>query len=262
VNPSPSPATSPSVPAVPGSFPDIELLRLTIAGTTIDVDMNVIVLVLLVAVGFALMLVALRRSRQDRVICVNVDIPLGGIGRVTVKSDRDVACIAQQAWIEIVTRKAGLPIDEENDVVDEILSSWYELFRELRVLAKSVPAGSLRTRNARDAVDLLVRALNDGLRPALTRWQARFRAWYAEERKHRPKEEPQLVQRDFPGYAEMIGDIKTVNGQLRQFADALRIIAHDTPGRELKAAPSERDNQPRLRWLRRPSRHKGSGATP
>jgi hypothetical protein len=206
-------------------LPDVTVFKLTLAGATIGIDMSPILLGLLVILAVAIIAVVLRRTNQDRVIAVTVDIPLGGIGRLTFNSDREVARLAHQAWLELMTRKAGLPLDEENDVIEEVLNSWYELFRELRTIAKAVPPPNLRTKNARTLVSTLVRALNDGLRPPLTKWQARFRSWYAEGRKDHPGQDPQTIQRGYPHYDDLMADLRRVNGDLRAFADALHLIA-------------------------------------
>jgi hypothetical protein len=53
-----------------------------------------------------------------------------GIGnhRVKIKpSDQDLQ-IAYQLWVELNTRKIGLKIDKENDVITELYNSWYEFF--------------------------------------------------------------------------------------------------------------------------------------
>ena len=203
------------------------LFELTIAGASVSLNVHPVVgallLIGLVAVGF----VVWRRSDRDRIVAITVDIPLGGIGRLTVNSDREVARLAQQAWIEIMTRKAGVAIDEDNDVVVEVLNSWYELFRQLRQIAKEVPPPSIRTKHARELVKTLVEALNKGMRPVLTRWQARYRAWLAAEQAKPASsgKAPQEIQRQYPEYEAMMADIKRVNGQLRSFADALYQLA-------------------------------------
>ena len=205
----------------------IRLFQLTVAGASVSVDVHPIVALLLLGILLAVLLVWWRRSDRDRVVAITVDIPLGGIGRLTVNSDREVARLAQQAWLEIMTRKAGVPIDEDNDVIVEVLDSWYELFRQLRQIAKEVPPPSIRTKHARELVRTLVDALNRGMRPVLTKWQARYRAWLAAE-EAKPSSSgkpPQDLQRRYPEYDAMMTDIKRVNGQLRQFADALYQLA-------------------------------------
>ena len=40
--------------------------------------------------------------------------------------DDEVARIAHQAWAELVTRKAGIQVDDD-DVIVEVYDSWYRL---------------------------------------------------------------------------------------------------------------------------------------
>ena len=195
-------------------------------GVSFQLTIDPVALVLLV-VAIVVVAVFVFRSFRDRTIEVTVDIPLGGLGRLTFNTDREVARLAHQAWIEIVTRKAGLPFDDEHDVIEEVFNSWYELFRQLRELSKDVPPPSLRTKHARALIKTLVDAMNLGLRPVLTRWQARYRAWLAAERKALSGEweEPQVTQRRYPHYEEMLADIRKVSGELQAFAVALDRIA-------------------------------------
>ncbi len=78
---------------------------------------------------------------------------------------------------------------------------------------------------AKDLVDVLVKALNEGLRPHLTRWQARFRSWEAAEAES-SSDSPQELQRRYPEYDQLLEDLLQVNRRLVEFADALDIIVH------------------------------------
>lgn len=134
--------------------------------------------------------------------------------------------ITHQAWIELVTRKAALPFDSDYDVITDVYDSWYVLFGELRELAKSVPAERIRDHGStKELVDALVKALNDGLRPHLTKWQARFRAW---ERlaADSTTASPQHLQRQYPEYDELLRDLLIVNQQLMGLARALDTIVY------------------------------------
>ncbi|MEN6463540.1 MAG: hypothetical protein ABFC94_19520, partial [Syntrophomonas sp.] len=64
-----------------------------------------------------------------------------GIGnqKVVIKPNIEVKQIAYKLWVELSTRKIGLPIDFEHDVIDEIYDSWYEFFKLTRELIKSIP---------------------------------------------------------------------------------------------------------------------------
>jgi hypothetical protein len=170
---------------------------------------------------------AARRLLGHRWQIVEVDISLASIGKFRIRRTNEVVRIAHQAWTELVTRKAALPYDEKHDVIKEVYNSWYELFKELRVLTKSVPAEQLRYGGpAKELVDVLVRALNDGLRPHLTRWQARFRNWEAATPKNTSGISPQELQRKFPEYDQLMEDLLEVNKRLVGFAEALDTIVH------------------------------------
>tara|TARA_Y100000310_G_C20684535_1_gene818117 strand:- start:3003 stop:3389 length:387 start_codon:yes stop_codon:yes gene_type:complete len=108
-----------------------------------------------------------------------LNITLGGIGSVKIKPSHEVAQIAHKAWSELITRKAGLQFEPENDVVVEVYNSWYQLFSEMRSLIKEIPASHLKRSETKKLVNLLVDSLNKGMRPHLTKWQAKFRRWYA-----------------------------------------------------------------------------------
>ena len=186
------------------------------------------VALVLVAVAVVVVIWLARRTSWwpfDPTVRVQVTISLGGLGTLTVRRDREVARLAHQAWVEIVTRKAGQRLDLDHDVIEEVLNSWYELFRELRNVAKSVPGESLRDEDALEMVDILQRALNQGLRPPLTKWQARYRTWWAGARRGHPDDEPQALQLTYPRYAELAAELVSVNDDMVGFAEALATIA-------------------------------------
>ena len=144
--------------------------------------------------------------------------------------DTETRRIAHQAWVEMKTRKVGLSFEEGHDVIAEIYNSWYQIFGVLRELAKSIPADRLHDcDDTHNVVALLMKALNDGLRPHLTKWQAKFRRWYdAELAKEENKSlSPQDIQRKYPQYAELVADLRKVNEEFVTFADALKKVVND-----------------------------------
>lgn len=151
-------------------------------------------------------------------------------GEWEVCPDHDTRRVAHQAWVEIKSRKVGLPFDEDHDVVVEVYDSWYALFGVLRDLAKSIPPDRLEDcEETRKVVEVLMRSLNDGLRPHLTRWQAKFRRWYEAECKKTETDEltPQEIQQRYPAFADLVADLKKVNRDFVDFADSLGKIAKD-----------------------------------
>jgi len=159
---------------------------------------------------------------------VSAEIPIGNLGTVTIHPNHETVKVAYKAWIELATRKAALPFDEEHDVIVEVYNSWYQLFERLRNLAKEIPAHQLRkNKDARELVHVMVVVLNEGLRPHLTKWQAKFRRWYEAECKKESclNLSPQEIQRKYPEYEALVNDIKNVNNAIVKYAKLLRKVA-------------------------------------
>lgn len=153
---------------------------------------------------------------------------IANLGKVKVRPDHENVRIAYQAWVELTTRKAALPFDEEHDVIAEVYASWYTLFGTIRELIKSVPAHRLRhCEDTKKLVDTLSRVLNDGLRPHLTRWRPHFKRWYDQQCSSDAcvNRRPQDIEKDFPQYQELVTDLKKVNEGLREYAAFLRRVA-------------------------------------
>lgn len=171
---------------------------------------------------------------------VSATINLGGIGAINIAPNSEDIQIAHRAWVELATRKAAILFDEENDVITEVYDSWYSLFQTMRDLTASIPADLVRRDDStRKLVQLLVDALNDGLRPHLTKWQARFRHWYAAALQDPSNAglSPQEIQTKFPNYSTLVADLKGMNGFLLEYSRAIKAIAH---GEAVQVAPSAR----------------------
>jgi hypothetical protein len=207
-----------------------DILNIRISDDSLRVEIGPLLLFVMLAV---LVYLWKRGSRQWRNYeTVSVDLSFAAIGKVTIKPNHEVAQIAHQVWAELVTRKAGLQVDETHDVIVEVYDSWYQLFGRIRESLRSVPAQLMRSdENTRKLVSLLVDALNKGLRPHLTRWQARFRHWYADELKRQPDKSPQEIQKQYPQYVELLADLQAANKQVIELSRALESIAH---GRQTK----------------------------
>jgi hypothetical protein len=177
-------------------------------------------LLLILAVAVA---AAIWRLRRHRFKVAKLDVNLGGIGKVEIRPSIEDVAVAHQIWTELVTRKAALPIDPENDVIVEVYDSWYALFGRIRELIGQLPANLVRSDpNTQKLIRIATESLNLGLRPHLTRWQARFRNWYASQDAELRVKTPQEVQRQFPEYDSLMADIRSVNEQLVQYATELK----------------------------------------
>lgn len=153
---------------------------------------------------------------------IELNINLGGIGNVRIKPNHELEQIAHKAWTELITRKAGLQFDLEHDVIVEVYNSWYVLFGEIRNLVKEIPAEKIKDENTQKLVNLLVDSLNKGLRPHLTKWQARFRKWYEHETKEHDDKTPQEIQKMYPLYGDLIQDLVVINQQMVAYTNELK----------------------------------------
>jgi hypothetical protein len=62
-----------------------------------------------------------------------------GTGKITFKPNLKDQQIAYAIWVELSTRKIGLPIDLDHDVIVEIYDSWFNFFSVTRDLIKDIP---------------------------------------------------------------------------------------------------------------------------
>lgn len=161
---------------------------------------------------------------SQRLNIYDLGFEISGSPKVKFKVQRNDAnlFIANRIYIELITRKAAIPIDEENDVIEEVYNSWYKLFGIIRDEIKTVPGSYLKSHDPTIAlIGLTTKILNDGLRPHLTEHQARFRKWYELEKKNNEKTSPQELQKRYPEYDDLIESMKQVNQTLIQYSNEL-----------------------------------------
>jgi hypothetical protein len=148
-----------------------------------------------------------------------------GTGKLRLRPNMTDRQVAYAIWVELSTRKIGLPIDFEHDVIAEIYNSWYEFFSVTRDLVKSIPVNKVRHSSTQKIIKLSIEVLNEGLRPHLTMWQARFRRWYENELNKTSGDlviDPQEIQKSFPKYDELKTDMEKVNQRLISYRNHMR----------------------------------------
>lgn len=182
---------------------------------------TLIVLFFIILVYFLYKLILKKLRKKFKIVDMNINI--ANIGNVSIELNKDISKIAHKAWIEIMTRKVGLVFEEEKDVIVEVYNSWYVLFGIIRELLKEIEPKK-KDKNMQVLEDILIKVLNDGLRPHLTNWQAKFRRWYDKEIQDTNNIElsPQEIQKKYDKYDELILDLKEVNRQMVQFAGELK----------------------------------------
>ncbi|MEY8420912.1 hypothetical protein AALA83_16775 [Oscillospiraceae bacterium 44-5] len=187
---------------------------------TIIIRMNWVLIVLIVAVLFFVARIVRKRSN------IQIDQITLGIGDSTVSFSYDIRDreIAYKLWIEMNTRKIGNTFVND-DVIVEVYNSWYSFFQIARDLLKDVPVRKVK--KASTLIDTTTDILNKGLRPHLTKWQARFRRWFSSEieKSENQGKTPQEIQQSYPHYAEMIEELRKTNEKMLAYKSLLQKIA-------------------------------------
>lgn len=191
-----------------------------------------------IVVSLLIVLVVLWRAWPllRRADLMEIDQTAIGVGDATISfrpnlTDRQVA---YAIWVELSTRKIGLSIDLDDDVITEIYDSWYTYFSVTRDLIKTVSVSKVRHPSTRKIINLSIDVLNNGLRPHLTKWQARYRHWYDnqveridEKATERTVLDPQVIQQKFPKYDELKADLLAVNARLIAYRNSMQSLVFD-----------------------------------
>jgi hypothetical protein len=192
--------------------------------------------------GFMILIVSLlimlailwRYSSFFQLDSFEIDEAEFGIGsqKIKLKPNNLDAQIAYQIWVELSTRKVGLPIDQDKDVIDEVYNSWYKFFEVTRDLIKEIPAAKIKRDETRRLINLSIDVLNKGVRPHLTTWQARYRRWntMALDKPENADKTPQQIQQEYPQYQELLKDLLQINLKLIEYRKTMyRLASGDKP---------------------------------
>lgn len=178
-------------------------------------------IVIVVAVSLILKKAVPKLARHS----IDIDEVSLGIGQSNIKltyNKKDQE-IAYKLWVELNTRKIGLAFDENYDVIVEVYDSWYDFFKIARELLKDVPPSLLPY--STELITVTTDVLNKGLRPHLTKWQAKYRKWHDEN--SNDSGSPQEIQRTFPEYGELLSDLLITNKRMIEYKNLMFKIAFD-----------------------------------
>lgn len=193
-------------------------------------EINYVILVIVIAL--ILIIVEIKRylgtyRGQD----FEIDAAEMGIGtsKISFKPNREDQQIAYAIWVELSTRKIGIPIDLKHDVIFEVYDSWHNFFSITRELIKDIPVSKVKNNSTLKIINLSIDVLNKGLRPHLTSWQARFRYWYEKELKKEGDLDPQAIQTNYPRFTELETDLLAVNERLIKYRKKMRELVLGLP---------------------------------
>ncbi|MFH1521814.1 MAG: hypothetical protein ABIF18_02540 [archaeon] len=202
----------------------VEIFSLFTKKWSLTFNINPVLLIILVIV-FVVLIIGKLRRRETNYNIVEIELPSLLGEKIKIKPDYSTINIAYKTWIELITRKVALNYEEDKDVIVEVYNSWYQTFGILRELAKSISAHNMRDDGGmRSLISLMIKVLNEGLRPHLTTWQAKFRRWYNAEIETNPDKTPQEIQKEFPEYDLLVNDIKKVNRIMQEYSASLEKI--------------------------------------
>lgn len=182
-----------------------------------------VILLLIILGGLSLLYGIVSNRINQRSVTID-EINLGiGDSSVKLTYNKKDQEIAYKLWVELSTRKIGLVFDRENDVITEVYNSWYEFFQIARELLKDIPA--TRLPYSSDLIDLTEKVLNNGLRPHLTIWQAKYRKWHDKESHANAEDTPQELQKKYPHYDALVNDLIKTNRRMIEYKKLMKMIA-------------------------------------
>jgi hypothetical protein len=124
-------------------------------------------------------------------------------------------------YIELVTRKAGLKFDDQNDIIVNVYSSWYKLFCTIREEMKKFPSLYFIQLLESEPVLVAKKILEDILRPHLTKYYPNFSKWYnsAVSSEANKLLSPIELQKQYCDYSELVKSLKEVNLELIEISN-------------------------------------------
>jgi hypothetical protein len=150
---------------------------------------------------------------------VSVSLPFN-IGSAEWQSDPTERRAAWSLYIELVTRIAVQPMDLDQGLFREALTSLHSLFGTTREILREAGPEVGASRESVGGIAIIV--LNNGLRPFLAKWHPCLLSW---ELQRETTVSHQKHEKQWPEEAKMRGELEKLRKDLEKYANALAIIA-------------------------------------
>jgi hypothetical protein len=160
-------------------------------------------------------------SKKDPAVLKKVSVSLPfGIGSAEWEADSTERRAAWSLYVELVTRIAVQPLELEQGLIREALTSLYSLFPTTREILKQ--AGPDVGAAHASVGGIAIAVLNNGLRPFLARWHPLLQAWEAKRPTDLSPKEHELNWSEEPKFR---AELEQLRRDLEQYADALAKVA-------------------------------------
>ncbi len=150
---------------------------------------------------------------------VTVSLPFG-IGSASWESDPTERRAAWELYIELVTRVAVQSLTSDAGTLREAMNSLYSLFGSTRDILRH--AGPDVGASHDSVGGIAIAALNNGLRPFLSKWHPQLQAW---EARKLSDISPQTHEKAWDQEPILRRDLEALRQDLEQYANALAEIA-------------------------------------
>ena len=161
-----------------------------------------------------------------------VSLPLLFDAEFNIEIDKTNIKVAWNIFCELQTRVGIVDFVENEDIINICFESWYNMFKIIRSNLKKlqIPLRKNKEKKKSDRIthksknldEVLFILLNSHIRPFLRKWYYEFNTYWQEN--FTPDKNPIEVQKDFPNYSELIGDINILQKKLKEISNTLEQI--------------------------------------
>lgn len=160
-------------------------------------------------------------ARSDPAVLKKVSVSLPfGIGSAEWEADSTERKAAWSLYVELVTRISVQPLENDQGLLREALTSLHSLFGTTREILKEAGPGVGASHDSVGGIAIAV--LNNGIRPFLAKWHPKLQAWEAQRP---PTLSIKEHEKKWPEEVSLYSELGVLRQGLEQYTKALAVIA-------------------------------------
>ncbi len=163
---------------------------------------------------------SIRKKSLAVVKSVSVNLPFG-IGSMELDITQVERNVAWSLYVELVTRIAIQPLESDQGLMREALTSLHSLFGTTRQILKS--AGPVVDLSPKSVGGIAIAVLNQGLRPFLAKWHPALEEW---EVKRPSTTSRKQHEKEWFAESQLRSELELLRQGLEKYAEALARIAN------------------------------------